>query len=156
MNNIAVVKAVVDGILLEDLESRLHLMATDVALRVRIAGRVPFCFEDLGTEAVIDYFEALGGIVTFWQVGFFEDGDQVLVLGNESFTTDGGLQGGTDFALVFSLRSGLITEVLVVEDLSTFLREGADQLELQRRFVAASGARSSRMPRWPPAALIPA
>jgi ketosteroid isomerase-like protein len=138
MSNIAVVKTVVHRILVEDLESSLDLIAEDVVLRVGIAGRLPFCFEDRGRQAVVDYFTALGGIVTFWQVGFFDEGTQVLVLGNESFTLDCGIQAKSDFALVFGVRDGLIAELLIVEDLSAFLRDGADRLELQSQLAGAA------------------
>jgi hypothetical protein len=65
----------------------------------------------------------LGGIVSFWQVRVFE-GDQVLALGNERYRTTGGIESETDFALVWDVSDGLITHLLVVEDLTLVLGGG--------------------------------
>jgi hypothetical protein len=66
----------------------LHRLTDDVVFKLAVAGDVPVCYEDSGKQAVVDYCEALGGIVTFWQVELFDMGGQVLVLGKESFHTE--------------------------------------------------------------------
>jgi hypothetical protein len=38
-------------------------------------------------------------------------GDQVLVVGRESFTTTAGLEGGGEFVLVFEMSERLITRL---------------------------------------------
>jgi hypothetical protein len=138
-DNIAVVKRVVEGILAEDLEPALDLLAGDVRFKVAIPGEMPICFEDSGKQGVIDYFKALGGIVTFWQVEFLGRDEHVIVLGNEGFTLkDAGITARSDFALIFDVHGGLITRFLVVEDLWSFLQDGYGLIELENRLVASS------------------
>ena len=50
----------------------------------------------------------------------------MIAWGKESFTVEGcGLEGGCEFALVFELADGVITRLLVVEDLPAFVRGAA-------------------------------
>jgi len=69
---------------------------------------------------VADYFDGLGDLPAFWRMDEFSaNGGRVIAWGDESFTVEGcGLEGETEFALVFDLRQGRITRLLVIEDLS--------------------------------------
>jgi hypothetical protein len=142
MDNIAVVRRVIDRILVEDLEPVLHLLSEDLRFKVAIPGEMPICFEDSGKQAVVDYFTALGGIVTFWQLEYFARGEHVIAVGRESFTIgNGGIPAGSEFALVCDVSDGLITRFLVVEDLPSFLEDGTRLIELGNRIKAKSSRR---------------
>jgi ketosteroid isomerase-like protein len=119
MDNIAVAKRVVDRILLAtDLDPVLHLLDDDLSFEVAPPDVLPICFGDSGKQAMIDYFSALGGIVTFWQVEYFAQRDQVIAVGRERFTMEHTrISADSDFALVFDIHDGLITRLLVVEGL---------------------------------------
>jgi SnoaL-like protein len=135
MDNVALVKALVDRILLAaDLHPVLHLLADDLSFKVAIPGAMPICFADSGKQGMVDYFKALGGIVTFWQVEYFAKGDHVIAVGKERFTTgNSALTADSDFALVFDVQNGLITRFLVLEDLTSFMEDGVQVLELANR-----------------------
>jgi hypothetical protein len=135
MDNVALVKPLVDRILLAgELDSVLHLLADDLSFKVAIPGAMPICFADSGKQGVVDYFKALGGIVTFWRVDYFAKGEHVVAVGKEHFTTGNrALTADSDFALVFDVHEGLITRFLVVEDLTSFLKDGHQVLELANR-----------------------
>jgi ketosteroid isomerase-like protein len=71
-----------------------------------------------GKQAALDYFAALGDIMTFWRVRYSGGGERVIVLGEERFTTQpAGLEADAEFALLFDIRGGLITQLVVIEDL---------------------------------------
>jgi hypothetical protein len=145
MNDVAEVRQAIDRILGGDLRPMLDLLADDVQFCVAVGGDAPFCLEDLGKQSVLDYFTALGGLVTFWQMDYTVRGDQLIAWGRESFTIERcELQGGCEFALVLDVAHGQITRFLVVEDLPSFIREG--------RLEAAGPARTStwRPGRTPP------
>ncbi|HEV7364226.1 MAG TPA: nuclear transport factor 2 family protein [Gemmatimonadales bacterium] len=135
MDKTAIVRRLVDRILLAaELDPVLHLLADDLSFKVAIPGAMPICFADSGKQGVVDYFTALGGIVTFWQVKYFAEGEQVIAVGRERFTVETcELTADSDFALVFDVHDGLITRLLVVEDLSSFLKDGNQVLELANR-----------------------
>jgi hypothetical protein len=135
MDNTAIVKRLVDRILLaDDLDPVLHLLADELSFKVAIPGAMPICFADSGKQGMIDYFTALGGIVTFWQVEYFAAGEHVIAVGKERFTIEtGDLTADSDFALVFDVHHGRITRLLVVEDLTSFLEDGNQVLELANR-----------------------
>jgi hypothetical protein len=62
-------------------------------------------------------------VVTFWQLDYTARGDQLIAWGKESFTIENcEIEGGCEFALVFDVAAGLITRLLVVEDLPSFIR----------------------------------
>ena len=67
-----------------------------------------------------DYFDELGDLPAFWRMDEFSAiGGRVIAWGEESFTVKGcGLEGETEFALVFDLRQGRVARLLVIEDLS--------------------------------------
>ena len=61
----------------------------------------------------------LGELLAFWRMENSAIDGRVIAWGDESFTVKGcGLEGGTEFALVFDLRQGRVTRLLVIEDLS--------------------------------------
>jgi ketosteroid isomerase-like protein len=109
------VKHAMDRLLAEDPAPLCALVAADAEFGV-ITPEAEFGGLARGRRHVADYFEALGGIVTFWRVRCLAAGDQVLAVGRESFTTTGGLEGGSEFVLVFEMSDRLITRLLVVED----------------------------------------
>ena len=77
----------------------------------------PDPYQGTGKAAVLDYFVALGDLVTFWRVRYSWGGARVVVRVEESFTLEpGGLEARSELALLFELRDGLITRLLVVED----------------------------------------
>jgi hypothetical protein len=142
MDNIALVKSVVERILAQDLEPVLDRLAENLVFKLAIPGEMPICFEDSNRQAAIDYFRALGGIVTFWRVEYFARGQHVIAVGKESFALgEGDDEVGGDFALVCKVCDGLITRFLVVEDLPSFLEDGNKLIELEHRLKASSSRR---------------
>jgi ketosteroid isomerase-like protein len=113
--NLDAVRQAVDRLLAQDPGALFALTADHVEFGV-IGPDTEFGGLDRGRRHVEAYFDALGGIVTFWRVRCLAAGDQVLAVGRESFTTTAGLEGGGEFVLVFELSDGLITRLLVVED----------------------------------------
>src|SRR6476620_6171666 len=102
MENKAVVTRLMDRILLADgLDPVLHLLADDLSFKVAVPGSMPICFGDSGKQGIVDYFQALGGIVTFWQVDYLAQAEQVIAVGRERFTMeDSRLTADSEFALV--------------------------------------------------------
>jgi hypothetical protein len=95
-----------------------------VVFQVAVGGDEPVCLEESGREAVVDYFTALGGLVTFWQLDYTAGGEQLIAWGKESFTVERcGIEGECEFALVFELAEDKITRFLVVEDLPSYIRQ---------------------------------
>jgi len=130
MNDAAAVRNAVDRLLLGDLEPIRKRLARDVSFCVALGGDTPICLEYSGEQPVVDYFTALGGLVTFWQLDYTARGDQLIAWGKESFTIRNcHIEGGCEFALVFDVAGGLITRFLVVEDLPSFMRAGSRQGE---------------------------
>jgi ketosteroid isomerase-like protein len=125
MNDTIELRRAVDRILLGDLDPMLDLLAEDVEFCVAVGGDEPICLDDLGKQPVVDYFSALGGLVTFWQMDYTARGDQLIAWGKERFTIENcALEGGCEFALVFDVSQDLITRFLVVEDLRSFILAG--------------------------------
>jgi hypothetical protein len=119
MNGMETVERMMDRILVQELEAALHLIAHDVELVVLPSEQSSTAQTRRGKEAVQDYFGALGGIVTFWQVRLAPEGERVLVLGRESYTTNAGLESDTEFMLVCELRDGLVNRIVVIENLAS-------------------------------------
>jgi ketosteroid isomerase-like protein len=158
MDNTAIVKRLVDRILLaDDLDPVLHLLADELSFKVAVPGAMPICFADSGKQGMIDYFKALGGIVTFWRLEYFAEGDHVVAVGKERFTIEtGDLAADSDFALVFDVHNGRITRLLVVEDLASFLEDGNQLLELAKRLQHTLHPTVYRRPKVEKAALASA
>src|SRR4051794_29412546 len=119
MDELTAVSGAVDRLLVGALAPLHDLLAHDVELEVASAGDVPGCRKHSGRQAVADYFAALGDLPAFWRMEYSSIDGRVIAWGDESFTVEGcGLEAETEFALVFDLRQGRITRLLVIEDLS--------------------------------------
>jgi ketosteroid isomerase-like protein len=119
MDALTAVRGAVDRLVAGALGPLLDLLAEDVEFEVASGGDVPGCRKDSGKEAVADYFAALGDLLAFWRMDYSATGGRVIAWGDESFTLEGsGLEGGTEFALVLDLHQGMVTRLLVIEDLS--------------------------------------
>ena len=120
MDELTAVKRAVDRLVAGALAPLIELLAKDVEFEVASGGDAPECRKHSGQQAVADYFDGLGDLPAFWRMD--EDsanGGRVIAWGDESFTLEGcGLEGATEFALVFDLRQGRVTRLLVIEDLS--------------------------------------
>jgi hypothetical protein len=139
MSDLAVVQQMMDRVSRNDLERALDLLGEDVTLTVLRPGHDSDGFQQLaGKEAVRAYFVDLAGIVSFWQLRFFNQESRILVLGRERFTTGGGLEAATDFALVCQLRGELVSEILLVEDLTMVLSGEAGVVEARSYSKRAS------------------
>ena len=126
MTDTTALRRAVDRMLFGDLDPVLDLLADDVEFCVAVGGDMPICLDASGTQPVVDYFTALGGLVTFWQLDYTARGDQLIAWGKEHFTIETcGIEGGCEFAMVFDVAEGLITRFLVVEDLPAFIRAGS-------------------------------
>ena len=128
MDDMTAVRRAVDRLLGGDLGPMLELLAEDVEFEVEEGGDSPERRKGWGRQAVADHFAALGELVAFWQIDYGTVDGQVIAWGKESFTVEGcGLEGGCEFALVFDLSLGRIARFLVIEDLTSFFRRGADR-----------------------------
>jgi ketosteroid isomerase-like protein len=122
MSNIAVVQRLMDRILVEDVDRALSLLSEHVELMVLPSPSSSASAEiRRGRQAVGDYFGALGGIVTFWQLRFVVNGDQILVPGKERYVTQCGLESESDFVLACEVRGGYVSRIVVVEDVAATL-----------------------------------
>jgi ketosteroid isomerase-like protein len=130
MDDITAVRRALDRLLGGDLAPLLDLLAEDVRFEVATAEAAPDRRPEWGTQAVVDYFTALGGLVAFWQIDYTAAGEQVIAWGRERFTVEHcELEGGCEFALVFELSDGVIGRLFVVEDLPAFVRGGGEVVE---------------------------
>jgi ketosteroid isomerase-like protein len=101
----------------------LDHLADDVTFRVTIPEGTPISGEFRGKAAVTEHFTRLPDLLEFTQeapMEFLGDGDRVVVLGRESFEIkkNGRLVSGSDYADVLDFKDGLITNFLVIQDLS--------------------------------------
>jgi ketosteroid isomerase-like protein len=118
MDELTAVKRAVDCLVSGALAPLIELLASDVEFEVAGGGDAPGCRKDSGQQAVADYFEDLGDLPAFWRMDEFSAIDgRVIAWGDESFTLQGcELEGRSEFALVFDLRDGRVTRLVVVED----------------------------------------
>jgi len=131
--DLAAVRRALERVLAGELAPLSGLLADDVVFQVEVAGDSPVRLEERGKQAVADYFTALGGLVSFWQMDYTARGEQLIAWGKESFTLENcELEGGCDFALLFDLSGGLISRILVVEDLRSFMHGRSPQLSTTR------------------------
>ena len=121
MNNTALLQQILDeAFATQDFGSLASHLAEDVVFEVTPPDGIPTTPERRGKQEVLDYFTALGDIVTFWQVRCFGDGERVVVVGAESFTIPPhDVTLGGEFALLLHVCDGLITRFLIIEDLSS-------------------------------------
>jgi ketosteroid isomerase-like protein len=142
MNDLTAVRRAVDRLLAGALGPMLDLLAEDAEFEVASGGDVPGCRKDWGRQPVLDYFTALSGLVAFWQMDYTSTGEQVIAWGKESFTVEHcGLEGASEFALVFDLSEGMITRFLVIEDVRSFMRGGGLLVE-----ASAAAGREALLP----------
>ena len=120
MDELTAVTGAVDCLVSGALAPLIELLANDVEFEVASGGDAPGCRKYSGRQAVADYFDALGDLPAFWRMDEFSATDgRVIAWGDESFTLEGcGLEGGSEFALVFDLRHGMVGRLRVVEDLA--------------------------------------
>jgi ketosteroid isomerase-like protein len=120
MDELTAVRGAVDRLVSGALAPLIELLANDVQFEVASGGDAPGCRKHSGRQAVADYFDELGDLLAFWRVEEYNAvGGRVIAWGDESFTVEGcGLEAGAEFALVFDLRQGRVTRLLMIEDLS--------------------------------------
>jgi ketosteroid isomerase-like protein len=145
MDELTAVKGAIDRLASGALAPLIELLASDVALEVASGGHAPAWRKHSGRQAVADYFDALGDLPAFWRLEYSATDGRVIAWGDESFTVKGcGLVGGTEFALVFDLREGRVTRLLVIEDLS-----GASvPAGVRRRRTLRDAAPTAAFARW--------
>jgi ketosteroid isomerase-like protein len=120
VDNITIVQDILGPLLRSaDLQPLRAHLADDVTLTVAgpegAAG--PDTDQERGKAAVLDYFASLGDLLKFWRVRYSWNGVRVVVHAEESFIIEPcGLAAQSELALVFGLRDGRITQLLVVED----------------------------------------
>jgi ketosteroid isomerase-like protein len=130
MDDMIAVRRAVDRLLGGDLGPMLDLLAEDVEFEVAGGEDSPERRKVSGKQAVADHFTTLGELVAFWQIDYGAVDGQVIAWGKESFTVEHcGLEGACEFALVFELSQGVITRLLVIEDLTSFFRHGGSLVE---------------------------
>jgi ketosteroid isomerase-like protein len=135
MNDMIAVRRAVNRLLGGALGPLLDLLAENVEFEVSGGGDVLRCWTGSGTQAVVDYFSALGALTACWQIDYSAIGGQVIAWGKESYTVAGcGLEAEREFALVFDLTEGRIVRLLVIEDLPAFMGRGG---RLPRRGAAS-------------------
>jgi ketosteroid isomerase-like protein len=151
MDDMTAVRRAVDRLLAGSLGPLLDLLAEDVEFEVAGGEDVPSCRMDSGKQPVVDYFTGLGGLTACWQMDYTATGQQLIAWGNESFTVEHcELEGGCEFALVFELAEGMITRLVVIEDLASFVR-GSDQRPMPHggsssiRYLGASACKTIAM-----------
>jgi ketosteroid isomerase-like protein len=121
-DKLAVVKGIVDRVLVSgDLRPLVDGLAEDVVFELATPDGGPD--EATGKAAVLDYFEPLRDLITFWRARYSWRGARVVVLAEESFTIQpAGLTVRSELALIFDLRDGLITRLAIVENPSLAVR----------------------------------
>jgi ketosteroid isomerase-like protein len=97
-------------------ELAAHL-AEDVVFEVTPPGEADVV-EAGGPDAVVDYFTALGDIVSFWKVRCYGEGERVVAVGAERFTIPRGVTLGGEFAMLLHVCGDRITRFFIIEDLS--------------------------------------
>ena len=92
-------------------------LADDVVFEVTPPGEADVV-EARGPEAIVDYFTALGDIVSFWKVRCYGEGERVVAVGAERFTIPRGVTLGGEFAMLLHVCGDRITRFFIIEDLS--------------------------------------
>jgi len=118
MDNLALAKRVFEA---EDFDPLLDCLADDVVFKATIPQGAPISGDFRGKQAVVDYFENLEEVATFRQekpLEFFGGGERVVVLGDDSFEIkESGVTARSEYAIVVDFRKGLITSILIIQDL---------------------------------------
>lgn len=143
IDEVTTVRQAVSTLIEGDIEPLLNLLPDNVEFKVVRGGEESAILTDYGQQAVADYFTLLGGFVAFWQVDYTAANRQVIAWGKESFTVGGtDLEGGCEFALVFELADGMVTRLVMVEDLGTWARPaggGLASVALEARVYQSVG-----------------
>ena len=103
-------------------------LAEDVVFEVTPPGEADVV-EARGPDAVVDYFTALGDIVSFWKVRCYGEGERVVAVGAERFTIPRGVTLGGEFAMLLHVCGERITRFFIIEDLSRSPELEAEVLE---------------------------
>ena len=103
-------------------------LADDVVFEVTPPGEADVV-EARGPEAIVDYFTALGDIVSFWKVRCYGEGERVVAVGAERFTIPRGVTLGGEFAMLLHVCGDRITRFFIIEDLSRSPELEAEVLE---------------------------
>jgi|SRR5688572_16686154 ketosteroid isomerase-like protein len=103
-------------------------LADDVVFEVTPPGEADVV-EARGPDAVVDYFAALGDIVSFWKVRCYGEGERVVAVGAERFTIPRGVTLGGEFAMLLHVCGDRITRFFIIEDLSRSPELEAEVLE---------------------------
>jgi ketosteroid isomerase-like protein len=103
-------------------------LAEDVVFEVTPPGEADVV-EARGPDAVVDYFTALGDIVSFWKVRCYGEGERVVAVGAERFTIPRGVTLGGEFAMLLHVCGDRITRFFIIEDLSRSPELEAEVLE---------------------------
>ena len=118
-DNLALVKEILGRMMSTgDVRPLLDALDDDVGFSVAISrDEDPEAAQTTGKDAVLEYFESLGELITFWRVRYACAGTQVVVLAEESYTIQpAGIPVHSAFALVFELHEGLITRLTITDD----------------------------------------
>ncbi len=119
MDNIALAKSIFEA---EDFRPLLDHLADDVSFKATIPEGTPISGEFRGKQAVVEYFANLGDVAEFRQekpLEFFGGGGRVVVLGDDSFEIKkSGVTARSEYAIVADFGDGLITSILIIQDLS--------------------------------------
>jgi len=108
-DNLALVRSILDRMLASgDIQPLMDGLSEDVVFTVAAPHGGPEPSQGAGKTAVLDYFAALGDLVTFWRVQYSWGDARVVVRIEESFTIEpGGLAAASELAVLFELRDGL-------------------------------------------------
>jgi uncharacterized protein len=120
--NKKVVQAILESFGRGDIVGLLGNVAEDVVWSAPGASSVPYYGERRGHAGVKDFFNQLGSNVTFesFEPGeFVAEGDKVVVLGRERGRVSAtGKTFDNDWALVFTVRDGKVTNFFLYENTS--------------------------------------
>ena len=125
------VRRAVDRLLAGELGPLLDLLAEDVEFEVASGGDVPGCRKDSGKQPVADYFTALGGLRGVLADGLHREGRAGDRVGQGELHGRGraGSRGDASSRWCSISREGMITRLLVIEDLGAFMRGGGSLVE---------------------------
>ena len=118
--NAEVVQETYEAVGRGDIPALLDLLTDDVEWTFQGPSVIPFAGTRRGREGVAEFFSLVGGNLEFEQFEpreFVAQGDTVVVLGFErSLTKPTGRTFEQEWAHVYKLREGKVTEFLALED----------------------------------------
>jgi len=118
IENVAHVRSLLDPMLATgDVRLMVDPLPDSVRFAVRAPGRDTGAAQVAGKAAIADYFETLGDLLRFWRATYASSDGCVVARIEESYVLQpAGLAVRSELALIFELRDGVITGLLVVED----------------------------------------